>query len=230
MKEDLAQKAVIAALSCNWEEAVRLNEELVSITSDDIDALNRLAKAYAEMGKVEKAKKMSKKVLDIDPFNNIASKCINKWSGIGNGTNLRSANLLTEDFIEEPGRTKIVTLMHVGPQILLNSLDSGDEVKLNPHGHRLSVITSDGKYVGKLPDDIAARLKSMIKMGNSYSAVIKSISDHQVKIFVRETQSCTKLADVPSFPTEKIDYVSFTPPEFVHKKEDIILHEEEEII
>jgi tetratricopeptide (TPR) repeat protein len=230
MKEDLAQKAVSAALSGNWEEAVRLNEELVSNNPNDIDALNRLAKAFAESGKIDSAKKTSKKVLELDPFNTIASKCVNKWSGIGNGHNARSVNLLTEDFIEEPGRTKIVTLMHVGPQQLLNTLDSGDEVKLNPHGHRLSVVTSDGKYVGKLPDDIAARLKSMIKMGNAYSAVIKSISDDQVKVFVRETQSCTQLADVPSFPTEKIDYVSFTPPEFVHKKEDIELHEEEDVV
>lgn len=229
MKIDLAQKAVNAALSGEWEEAIRLNEQIVLHNPQDLDALNRLAKAYAECGRAELAKKSSKKVLEIDPFNTIALKCIDKWSGKGNGT-LRTVNLLTEDFIEEPGRTKIVTLMHIGPVSLLNTLDSGDEVKLNPHGHRLSVVTQDGRYIGKLPDDIAAKLKGMIKLGNSYTAVIKSITSHEVKVFIREVKTCPELADVPSFSTEKIDYVSFTPPEFVHKKSDIEIHEELEEI
>ena len=120
--------------------------------------------------------------------------------------------------------------MPPGPQRLLNNLDSGDEVRLNPHGHRLSVLTPGGKYVGKLPDDIAAKLKSMMKMGNIYSAVIKSVIENEVKVFIREVKTCPALSDVPSFSTEKIDYISFTPPEFVHRKEDIELHEDQDEI
>ena len=228
MQVDPAQKAVAAALSGNWEDAIRLNEDLIALNPNDIDALNRLAKAYAECGQVELAKKTSNKVLELDPFNPIAQKCVNKWS-FGKEMS-RSANLMTEDFIEEPGRTKIVTLMPPGPQRLLNNLDSGDEVRLNPHGHRLSVLTPGGKYVGKLPDDIAAKLKSMMKMGNIYSAVIKSVIENEVKVFIREVKTCPALSDVPSFSTEKIDYISFTPPEFVHRKEDIELHEDQDEI
>jgi hypothetical protein len=40
-----------------------------------------------------------------------------------------------------------------------------------------------------------------------------------------------KLADIPSFSSEKIEYISFTPPELVHNKEDFVsqlLPDEEE--
>ena len=80
MQVDPAQKAVAAALSGNWEDAIRLNEDLIALNPNDIDALNRLAKAYAECGQVELAKKTSNKVLELDPFNPIAQKCVNKWS------------------------------------------------------------------------------------------------------------------------------------------------------
>lgn len=219
MNNDLAHKAVSAALDGNWELALSLNNEILESDQEDVDALNRLARAYAELGNTKKASEISQRVLDLDPFNTIASKCLSRWKELGNGKGLRSKCTDPCDFIEEPGKTKILTLINTGPDSLLATLDAGDEVKLNPHGHRISVVTSDGHYIGKLPDDIGAKLKQLIKHGNVYKVLIKSNDKNQLKVFIKEIKVADGLKDIPSFTHEKIDYISFTPPELVHKKE-----------
>jgi hypothetical protein len=96
------------------------------------------------------------------------------------------------------------------------NLDPGEEVKLAAYSHRVSVTTCDGKYIGRLPDDISARLKYLIKGGNKYQALVKSVSPKEISVFVRELEKGPRMEGSPSFPPEKIDYVSFTPPELVH--------------
>lgn len=229
MDEDLAQKAISAALKGDWSRAVKINKKILQINPRNLDAFNRLARSYAELGDLVKAKQTAQKALIIDPFNSIALKSLDKWRLLKKSESYVSKNYSAEDFIEEPGRTKIVNLMHLGAEKILAKLDSGDEVVLNPHGHRISVVTNDGIYIGRLPDDVGCKLKKLISLGNEYKVLIKSIEPQEVKIFIREKKTVPKLASIPSFPMEKIDYVSFTPPELVHKKEDLqIPHYEDE--
>lgn len=228
MDEELAQKAVSAAISGNWEIALKLNKVILKENSKDIDALNRLARAYAELGEMDQAKKVAKKVLKLDPFNAIASKSLEKWKKLRKGETIVSGPSSAQAFLEEPGKTKIVTLLHLGDKKVIAKLDSGDEVRLNPASHRVSVIAMDGKYIGRLSDDLSARLRKLIKYGNEYQVFIKSIEKDTVKIFIKETKRAEKLADIPSFSSEKIDYISFTPPELVHKKEELSEEEAEE--
>ena len=67
----------------------------------------------------------------------------------------------------------------------------------------------------------------MSKIGNKYQTLIKSIQPDEVKVFIREAERSPKLKDIATFSTEKVDYASFTPPELVHKKENIIKSEED---
>jgi hypothetical protein len=59
-------------------------------------------------------------------------------------------------------------------------------------------------------------------MGNTYQVLVKSVNKKEIKVFIREVKCSPKITDIPSFPTEKIEYVSFTPPELVHKKEEVV--------
>lgn len=222
MDKDLAQEAIDLALSGKWDKAIRVNEVILKDNQEDIDALNRLSRAYSEIGKIGKARKTAKKVLEIDPFNTIASKALQKWKGLKKGELYKSGPSSAQSFLEEPGKTKILNLLHPGSPKLIAKLDAGDEVKLNTHSHKVSVCTKDGKYIGRLPDDLSARLRKLIKYGNEYKAYVKSVNKDEVKIFIRETKRVPKLADIPSFSTDKIDYISFTPPELVHKRDEII--------
>ena len=219
MKDDLAQKAVSLALSGNWEDALLVNKKILQDNLRDVDALNRQARAYAELGKLSKAKACAKKVLKIDPFNTIALKSLEKWKELKRGEALTSTPTSPQTFLEEPGKTKILSLIHLGDYKVIAKLDSGDEITLNTRSHRISALSNDGKYIGRLPDDLSARLKKLIKLGNEYIAFIKFANTKEVRVFIRETKRARKLADIPSFSTEKIEYVSFTPPELVHKKE-----------
>jgi len=220
MDSDLAQEAISAALNGNWEQAKDINEKIVDDDADNADALNRLARAYAELGNLQKAKSTCQKVLKVDPFNTIALKSLEKWKTLKKGDTYVSRPSQPQTFLEEPGKTKVVSLLFLGDPKLLAKLDTGDEVLLDTHSHRVSITTSDNKYVGRVPDDLSARLRKLTKLGNEYKAFVKSVSTNDIKVFIRETKRIKKLADVPSFPGEKIDYVSFTPPELIHKRSE----------
>jgi tetratricopeptide (TPR) repeat protein len=213
-----SQTAINLALSGNWPEAVKVNLEIISDNPEDIDALNRLARAYWELGKIDEAKEATKNVLKIDPVNPIALKCIERWSSVKNHDGHPTNPTSSETFLEEPGKTRLITLLNLGDSKIYSNLDPGEEVKLYCHSHKVSINTLDGKYIGRIPDDLAARLRVLIKGGNKYQVLVKSVDPKEIKVFIRETEKCPKAPDIPSFPTEKIDYVSFTPPELVHKK------------
>jgi len=66
MDSDLAQEAINAALNEDWKKAILINTSIIKIEPTDVDALNRLARAYAETGNTVKAKIITKKVLKID--------------------------------------------------------------------------------------------------------------------------------------------------------------------
>lgn len=227
--QDLAQEAISKALVCQWEEAVKINKQILASDPTDVDALNRLARALAEQGDFKKAREIAQKVLKIDVFNTIATKALRKWKNLQNGEAGSSTPTQVQLFLEEPGKTKIVSLLHLGSTKILANLDSGDEVQLNTHSHRVSVNSADGKYVGRLADDLSARLRKLISYGNEYQVFIKSVNNSDVKVFIRETKRSEKLKDISSFSTEKIDYISFTSPELVHKNEESpVITEEDE--
>lgn len=217
MDTNLTPIAIAAAINGNWSEAIALNKQIIKQNPDDIDALNRLARAYAELGDNSSAKKTSQLVLKKDPFNKIAQKCLSRWKELKKNGNQTPSGLCSDTFIEDPGKTKIVTLVNTSHPATLAKLNCGDELALNPRGHRIGISAKDVGYIGRLPDDISSRIKSLLKLGKSYKILLKSVEDRDVKIFIREVDSSPKAKDVISFAADRIDYVAFAPPELVHK-------------
>lgn len=210
------QTAIAFALAGKWENATTANLDILRSNPNDTEALCRLTRAYFELGKISEAKKTASKVIEIEPGNQIALKFIEKLKLTKVSKNPTCFPTCTESFLEEPGKTKIVGLLNLGNPEIFFRLDPGEEVKLIAYSHRVSVNSSDGEYIGRLPDDIAARLKDLIKKGNKYQTLIKSLDCKEVTVFIREVEKSKNTNGSPSFPPEKIDYVSFTPPELVH--------------
>lgn len=208
--------AVSFALSGKWNEAIDSNLEIIKGNPEDTEALCRLARAYAEIGKISDAREALDKVIKIDPINQIATKLLEKLKLAKNYGGAVSSPTCNESFLEEPGKTKLIRLLNPGESENLVNLDPGEELNLAAYAHRVSVTTLDGKYVGRLPDDIAARLRNLIKEGNKYQVLIKNVTPREITVFIRETEKGPGTDGTPSFPPEKIDYVSFTPPELVH--------------
>jgi hypothetical protein len=219
--KDLSQEAILKALRGDWKGALQVNLKLLKEVGKNTDVLNRIAKCYAELGNIEKAKSYAKKVLNLDPFNTIAQKSLEKWSNIKNGIKHTPTKITTLNFLEEAGKTRIIPLRNISAASALLALDCGTEVKLIANPHSVTVVTTDGKYIGRLPDDIAARLKMLVKAGNIYESFVKCANKYEVKIFIREIKRVPHLAHIASFPAEKITYLAFTAPELLHNKKPV---------
>ena len=187
MDNNLAREAISSALRGDWKEAVTLNNIILKKDRRNIEALNRLSRAYAELGNLKKSREFSRKVLTLDPFNKIAQKCLDKWKGLKKAEINSSCPGEAAFFIEEPGKTLVTPLTNLRIKNLLAKLYTGDEVLINPQGQRLSILTPDGKYLGRVPDLIGARLKKRLKQGYGYCAIIKSIEARKVEVFIKET-------------------------------------------
>lgn len=216
MDTSAAQTAIAFALAGKWEDAAAANLNILKLNPNDTEALCRLTRAYFETGKISEAKKTAGQVIEIEPGNQIAQKFIEKIKLIKKSNLPVSSPTCNESFLEEPGKTKIVGLVNLGNPEIFVKLDPGEEVKLVAYSHKVSVNSSGGEYVGRLPDDIAARLKDLIKKGNKYQTLVKCASCKEVTVFIREIEKSKNTNGSLSFPPEKIDYVSFTPPELVH--------------
>lgn len=184
MEENLAQKSIELALCCKWKEAIKVNLEILKNDSSDVEALNRLAKAYFENGEIKKALTTSKKALQVDPNNNIARNSLEKFKK-SKPSNNKTKTVDKASFIEVPGKTKITTLVNLGSEKTYSCLSAGDEVYIVTHAHKVSVTTTDNKYIGKLTDDLSARMRILIKSGKKYQIYIKSISQSQVRVFIK---------------------------------------------
>jgi tetratricopeptide (TPR) repeat protein len=229
MNSTLAQEAITHALNGEWEKALEINNQIVATNPDDVDALNRIARAYSELGDIKKAREIVQKVLAIDPFNTIAKKARDRWQGLKNGEVSSSSPVNSQVFLEEPGKTKIISLMHLGSPESIAELDAGDEVEFNSTAHRVSVCNKNGKYIGRLQDDLSARLRSLITLGYEYKIFIKSVDKNEIKVIIREQKRPIKFADNPSFTAEKINYVSFTSPELLNRQDNEIEDDAEDI-
>ncbi len=182
---DLAHEAIQAALSQNWERAVELNQKIVAQDEQDIGALLRLAHAYFERGETKSSTDLAHKALAIDPDNILAQKCIERCNVGKNdtsGSSTRRTNL--KAFLEIPGKTRLVHLVNLGEPKILTTLCSGEPVNLEVNAHRVSVETTNGEHVGRLPDDVAAKMTANKRL--TFWAAIKYAEPSSVSIVIHE--------------------------------------------
>ncbi len=199
----LKDQAIQAMLLGDWQHATHLNKSLLRQDPQNIDALNRLAYAFVALGRIQEAKATYRKVLKLDTLNTIAIRNIKKLSDLSyrkiikNGQG--SLNYVNNSFIEESGKTKIISLVNLAPIKIIALLTSGQNVTISIKRSRIFVQNLNKEYLGMLPDDIGKRLIKLIKGGNQYDAYIKSVNEHNVMIFIKEIKRATRYKDHPSF-------------------------------
>lgn len=200
---NLTQLAIDAALDSNWDQALKLNKQIIKLDPRNIDALNRQARAYMELGKNNLAKKYYAEVLKIDPYNPIALKNLkivkafksNGLQPVSNGVNRLSASL----FLQEPGKTKIVMLLNVAEPQKLSQAFCGMKVEMVIKNRKITVVDSRNNYLGVLPDDTSFRLLRFIKGGNKYDLFIKSIKVNGLSVLIKEAFRSKRFKNQPSF-------------------------------
>lgn len=216
--------AINAALSANWDEALKLNQQIIDTDPKNIDALNRTAKAYFELGKLSLAKKYYSEALEVDPYNPIAQKnlkIIQSFKNVdtnklaakklangtnppnGSGTDLSRMRLLSSLFLQEPGRTKLVNLLKVAEPQKLSLSYPGMPLEMVIKNHKITIMDQVNTYLGILPDDLSHRLLKLLKGGNKYQAYIKSVRPNGLTVLIRESFRSKKFKNQPSFPEQQ---------------------------
>lgn len=215
------QAAINAALIQDWKEAIRINLALLKTDKNNISILNRLGFAYLQSGEVADAKKTFTKVMKLDPYNQIAEKNIKKL-GIVKQKDLvktKRTQVAPMSFLEEPGKTKIVECVNAAPLAVLSTVYPGEEVELKAKNHVVEVRSYHGTYLAALPDDLSFRLIKFLAVGNTYQALVKSITKNSLMIFIRELSRGKRFASQPSFSSTAI-YVPFTRSETADESAD----------
>ena len=75
VRKDKVRRAIGLAMLSRWSEAAAINRAILIDSPNDLEAYNRLGKAYAELGRNVEAKTAFQQALDISPSNSIARKC-----------------------------------------------------------------------------------------------------------------------------------------------------------
>jgi hypothetical protein len=208
----LEKKSIKEALSHDWVSAIATNREILKSKPEDINTLNRLAKALIEINEISEAKVAITHILSLDCFNTVAKNNLERLKNFQkNSTTTSSVCFNHICFIEEPGKTLVVNLVNIGNPLVTNKISVGQEVTLNPTGRKIKVINQKDQYLGSLPDDICIPLLHFIKLGNKYQTLIKSSNCHQIIVFIRETKKSSRAKGMDSFPKTKSNSPTLTP-------------------
>lgn len=199
----LKDKAIQAMLLGQWQNATSLNKALLNENPNDIDALNRLAYAFTILGRIKDAKSTYRKVLKLDILNQIAIRNVKKLTDLGPRQIAKSAALLkyvNNTFLEETGKTKIVTLVNTAQPKIMVLLTIGQPVIIAIKRSKIFIQDQNRQYLGMLPDDVGKRLIKLIKGKNVYEACVKSVTEHNVSVFIKEVKRARRYKNQPSFP------------------------------
>jgi len=201
-----AEEAIELALASKWAEAVEVNRAIVDRFGPDEETLNRLGKAYTELGRVEEAVAAYESTLKVNPLNQIAQKNLAKlkaWRETKERVPAAQAAVDVDAFIEEMGKS-ILTAIHVAPNgDLCSKVTGGEPIKLLAQADSLAVETARGVPLGHLEQALGRRLIKFMQGGNRYSGAVASCDTTSVKIIIRETYQDPKFYGKPSFPIKK---------------------------
>jgi len=210
LKRRSSQHAVALAMQGRWKEAVAANRSLLESFPNDVDAYNRLGRAHMELGEYSLAKEAYGRAVELDPYNTIAKKNLQRLSHLGEAvvsSESDSRKAEPEHFIEDTGKAGVVSLHHLAPKEILARMVAGDRVYLRVEGFNLAVTNGRGEYLGRVEPKHGQRLIKLIEGGNQYSAAIVSSTAEAVTIIIREVYQDPSLAGRLSFPPKGAERV-----------------------
>lgn len=184
----------------SWDDAISYNKKVLQQFPKNIAALNRLARAYCEKGDLKRARKAYKKVLSIDQYNPIATRNLKRISdnNLGETREVAENSPCSNIFLEEPGKTKIVSVVRLTSAEKLATIDCGDQVFLTTRNHYVVVAGKNDLHLGSLPEDISQKLIMRIQGGNRYLAFVKAVEKNKLEIMVREVYRSPRFQKCPS--------------------------------
>lgn len=189
LKKQWTTLAIQQALASQWESAVITNRNILNYFPTDHEALNRLGKAYSELGQYTEARQAYSQTLKYSPNNAIAKKNLDRLALLQDGASEAPVGVERIDprlFIEETGKTGTTELINIAPASVLAKVGVGDKVQLHVAGHTIQVKNALGEEIGRIEPRLANRLITFMEGGNRYAAAILAMEQGQVRLIIRE--------------------------------------------
>jgi len=233
LKRPGAEQAIQLALESKWEEAVALNKTIIEAQPNDVDTWNRLGKALLELGRYREAHEAYGKSIELDPVNSIAKRNLDRLAGLQDAEAPRReavAKVAQDLFIEEVGKSGS-TILRNTPRETLATLTAGDEVYLKAETGSLQIANVNGDVLGSVEPKLGLRLLRLIQGGNQYAAAVKSLSDSDVEVIIKETfrdPSQTRLSFPATVEAGVRPYIKESLLRLGDEDEDELLDEESE--
>ena len=205
LRRQSSKHAIALAMQGQWREAIAVNKSLIEMFPNDVDAYNRLGRAYMELGEYAQAEAAYSSAVHIDPYNTIASKNLQRLSHLketADSSEIDFQKLEPQHFIEEVGKAGVVQLYRLAPPEVLARNVAGDRVNLKIEGSILIAETCRGQYLGQVDPRHGQRLIRLMEGGNRYSAAIVNSSDTMLTIIIREVYQDPGQAGRLSFPSK----------------------------
>jgi len=232
LRRHSSKRAITLAMKGQWKEAIVINKSMIDAFPNDVDAYNRLGRAYMELKEYPQSREAYKRATELDPYNTIAKKNLHRLLYLEKiKTDLENGSHKAEPmhFIEEAGKSGVVNLSHPASQEILAKMGAGDRVYVKIDEPLLIVENSRGEYLGEVEPKHGQRLIKLIKGGNKYTAAIVSLTQNRVSVIIRETFQDPDQAGRLSFPSRNFEdlrpYVSDRLPAYDFGKEDTLPEE-----
>lgn len=217
IRKDRAKKAVALAMENRWEDAIAVNQSVLKDFPEDLEAFNRLGRAFSEVGRNAEAIEAFEKALALSPHNTIARKNLDRLARLGDAEGsvspfASSTKAVPRDFIEESGKSGVTSLLNLAPPQTLVKLAPGHIVQLELETNNLNVKNAAGDLVGRVEPKMASRLIRLMNGGNKYEANVTSAGVQELLIIIRETYKHPAQAGIVSFPSRGgADYRMYMP-------------------
>ena len=222
LKRKASQEAIALAMQSRWQEAVAVNQGIVESFPTDVDAHNRLGRAFMELGEFARAKEAYGQALELDPNNTIAQRNLQRLSLLPESQSRvkeERSEVAPNLFIGEMGKAGVVNLRNLAPQEVLARVAAGNRVHLKVRGQQLIVENEQGEYLGRVEPQYGFRLVKLMKDGNQYSAAVVSLDSDRAKVLIREVFQHPSQVGRLSFPVRAVE--GFHP----HVKDTLLRHE-----
>ncbi|MFC1945956.1 tetratricopeptide repeat protein [Chloroflexota bacterium] len=223
-KQQRGEQAIGLAMQGRWREAAEANREILETFPDEVDACNRLGRAYIELGEREQAQEAYSRALQIDPYNSIAKKNLQKlayWEDAAKPAEpVEGRRLAPQHFIEEIGKSAVTALQTPAAREVLARIHTGEPVYLRAEGVRLIAESEGGTFLGQVEPRQAQRLIRLIEGGNRYSAAVINVTESTMSIIIREEYQHPDQAGRISFPPRGPEEMRPFPVERVLKVEE----------
>lgn len=222
LRRQASKQAITLAMQGQWREAIAVNQSIIELFPNDVDANNRLGRAHMELAEYSRAEEAYRRTAEIDPHNTIARKNLQRLSYLKQATVSPEADSHTmepQQFIEEVGKAGIVQLYHLAPPEMLAKMVAGDQVNLKIDGPNLIVESGRGEYLGQVGPGYGQRLIRLMVGGNKYTASIINSSEGMVTVIIREVYQHPGQAEYLSFPPRRPDSVRSSVGDRVIRRE-----------